>query len=91
MPHEFEPRKSMGERVSVLEAHFQRFMADATSEKENRKTNTQELKDKVDALERRMRSLETKAAMAIGGLITIQFILTYFIITAKAAQAAHGG
>ncbi len=62
------------ERVARMESQFERFIADAESEKRTRRVMIEELKVIASRLEERLRHVERFVYIAVGAVAVIEFV-----------------
>ena len=62
------------ERIAKMESQFERFIADAESEKRTRRIMIEELKNIAGRLDDRLRHVERFVYVALGGIAVIEFV-----------------
>lgn len=62
------------ERIARMESQFERFIADAESEKRTRRVMIEELKMMAGKLDERLRHVERFVYVALGGVAVIEFV-----------------
>ncbi len=62
------------ERIARMESQFERFIADAESEKRTRRVMIEELKVIASRLEERLRHVERFVYIAVGAVAVIEFV-----------------
>jgi len=72
-------RTLMHERMAKMESQFERFIADAESEKRTRRIMIQELKDIAVRLDERLRHVEKFVYLSLGAVAVIEFISRFVI------------
>lgn len=66
-------------RIVMLEVQFNRFVADAESEKRTRAEVNREIKTALQAIDNRLRLTERAVWLGMGGLFVAQFVATYLL------------
>ena len=62
------------ERVARVESQFERFIADAESEKRTRRVMIEELKSIANQLDARLRHVERFVYLSLGAIAVIEFV-----------------
>ena len=64
----------MHERVTRMESQFERFIADAESEKRTRRVMLEEMRLVANRLDERLRHVEKFVYLALGAVAVIEFV-----------------
>jgi len=67
------------ERLVRVEAQFERFIADAESEKRTRRVMIEELKQIAGRLDDRLRHVERFVYVSLGGIAVIEFVSRFLV------------
>ena len=74
MDEQSDEQIRMHERVTRMESQFERFIADAESEKRTRRILIDDLKIIADKLDDRLRHVEKFVYVALGAVAVIEFV-----------------